>query len=227
MPTTVIREVTASDLRIRDRIVACEQNSQVIDLVVESKTFGRTRYKIGFAGGRVRAFYPADVFTVEREEATPQEIAARERQDQIRILHNYRLEFQRRSNKRIMNKALEERDGYLGWSELGNLMEEQEIAACGKFIQESYEKYAEVVDDDLLALLGAFAGLIRVRDNRYNKNPMSRSTHQISNLMEEMQAYVVRDCLEQVTRWNEITEDAMLAAQQVCNEALADAREAA
>ena len=58
-----------------------------------------------------------------------------------------------------------------------------------------------------------------IRDDRRRRNPVSRSSNQVSNLMEDMRDFVLSEVIEKVTRWREISEAEMIEAREVCNEA--------
>lgn len=228
MPEMKMIEVTAGELCRDDIVWTCESNRRAEGDVVVSKSFGRSRYKVTFRDGPIRAFYSGDKFTVQRMVATEEEEEERERRHQIHMLRYVYDRLATTRHEEVLREALEsENRVYLDWSRLGDLIESQERARYAEWITGEYERFVAATGDELLSLMGAFGVIVSRREDRYPRSPLSRSTSATSNLIEDVAKFVEDDLIHDAGYHGRWTPADFLAAYKSCVSAVKAATEAA
>lgn len=220
MPQTVTKEVTTSDLRINDVIVDSKCQA-VIGHSVTGTRMNRTRMVVSFAPDIQRPFSTSATFTVTRQEPTDAE-KAQDAYDHEVYMMRYSLDrLNSDKHAQVVQKAASEgTDAYLRWSDIHELIEAQEQARYYRYIQEKVEFYRMHGADELTALKGAFGLIMDMAEDRYPRDPMSRSTAVVSNIMDDVRHYVEDKIVANVTRDGRCTREELRVALAACREAV-------
>ena len=220
MPQTVTKEVTTEDLRINDVIVDSKCQA-VIGHSVTGKRMNRTRMVVSFAPDIQKPFSTSATFTVTRQEPTDAE-KAQDAYDHEVYMMRYSLDrLNSDKHAQVIQKAAGEgTDAFLRWSDIHELIEAQEQARYYRYIEEKVEFFRMHGADELTALKGAFGLILDMTEDRYPRDPMSRSTAVVSNIMDDVRHYVEDKIVANVTREGRCTREELRVALAACREAV-------
>lgn len=220
MPQTVTKEVTTEDLRVNDVIVDSKCQA-VIGHSVTGKRMNRTRMVVSFAPDIQKPFSTSATFTVTRQEPTDAE-KAQDAYDHEVYMMRYSLDrLNSDKHAQVIQKAAGEgTDAFLRWNDIHELIEAQEQARYYRYIEEKVEFFRMHGADELTALKGAFGLILDMTEDRYPRDPMSRSTAVVSNIMDDVRHYVEDKIVANVTREGRCTREELRVALAACREAV-------
>lgn len=224
MPNQVKMEVSASALRAGDLIVYTVINGDVIGHTVVSCTFTRARWAVVVTGGDgnlVRRFREDEKFTILRSVPTDKERADKEQEVETWVLRNLIDNMIEPEHVKYLRKAIVNfdngGDGHLSYSDLSDLIDAQARYRLGTFLHSEADRFMKAGATEIQALRAAFAYVMRESLREMPRSPLSRSTSVISNLLDDVNTYVIDSTLQTVKRRVKFSQEDYLAAADECH----------
>lgn len=212
MPIQVSKTIMADDFRRDDYVEGAPNRAAVGKRVIGIRKRGPKLVHVQFDDDVTRQF-PFDApVQVLRTEQTESEVA------EMEYRHNtYRLEstlegLLEESARAVLRLHLESERQHMDYDRMSRFMETQERESLGLGLEEHMRRFERAGMAHDVAIRAAFGTLVLDRDRRTRRNPLSRSTATLANLMEDVRKYVEEDVLEKARAWGAISEHELMKA---------------